>query len=61
MARPKSTDPKVQRNIYPPTSLWEWIASIAKVEGRPAGEVAVEMLAEAKQARIEADSRPTYA
>lgn len=44
MARPKSDDPKVQRNIYPPTSVWDRIVAKAKVEGKPAGEVAVRLM-----------------
>jgi hypothetical protein len=41
MARPKAEDPKIQRNVYPPTSLWERIKEIADQTGRPVGEVAV--------------------
>jgi hypothetical protein len=46
MARPKSSDPRTQRNIYPLTSVWDRIAALAASEGKPTSEVAVRLMME---------------
>lgn len=46
MPRPKAEDPKVQRNVYPPTSLWEAIDVHAKAHGMRTGELFVGLAAE---------------
>lgn len=51
MARPKSTDPKTQRNVYPPSSMWDEIVKLATAEGRPASEVFVSLAREALDMR----------
>lgn len=51
MARPKSDNPKVQRNIYPPASLWESIAALAEASGKRTGELFVELAAEGLKVR----------
>lgn len=53
--RPKAADPKVQRNIYPPTSMWDRIA--ARAGDRPIGEVAVELMGRGLAAAEAADKR----
>lgn len=33
MARPKAIDPKIQRNFYPPESLWARVVEAANADG----------------------------
>lgn len=51
MARPKAEDPKVQRNIYPPTSLWDRVSALAEKQGKRVGELFVTLAAEGLEAR----------
>lgn len=44
IGRPPAKDPKVQRNIYPPSSLWERVTALAETERRRVGEMAVILL-----------------
>jgi hypothetical protein len=45
--RPQAADPKVQRNIYPPTSLWSRIEKLADKDRRPVAQYVVILLEDA--------------
>lgn len=44
VGRPPAKDPKVQRNIYPPTSLWDRVVALAEADRRRPAEMAVMLL-----------------